>query len=215
MLEVGVSEELVKNGLLNLKVDKILPFRFITAARYVPRLESVLEQLMFKALGTTCKLEKKATLLVDVSGSMSSGISSRTEVTGVDVACGLAVLAREMFLDVKVFTFSGEVVEVPARRGFALRDAINSSQEHGSTYMGKALEEVSRKGFSDGLTIVITDEQSHDEIRVIPANTYVVNVSTNQNGVVYDKVVHIDGFSEATLNFILEYEKSKEVGYGS
>lgn len=41
-----------------------------------------------------------------------------------------------MFDDLRVFTFSNQVVEVPARRGFALRDAIVTSQGHGGTQLG-------------------------------------------------------------------------------
>ena len=48
-------------------------------------------------------------------------------------------------------------MEVPPRRGRALRDAIVGSQPHGSTFLGKAVAEIDHKG--DRL-IGFTDEQS-------------------------------------------------------
>ena len=59
------------------------------------------------------------------------------------------------------FTFSNDLVEVPPRRGFALRDALDSSQPHSATYLGRALENIREK--YDRI-IVVTDEQAHDDV---------------------------------------------------
>jgi hypothetical protein len=80
-----------------------------------------------------------------------------------DAAYGLAVLLREVGEKVSVFSFSDSLVEVPARRGFALRDAIDASQRHNSTQLGKAVDVLNRKHGYDRL-IVISDEQAHDAV---------------------------------------------------
>ena len=98
----------------------------------------------------------------------------------IDAACGLAVLAREIGDEVEIFTFSNEVVKVPPRRGFALRDAIVNSQPHGGTYLGKAVTEVDRK---DARLIVFTDEQAHDPVGAPKGIGYMVNVASYQHGV--------------------------------
>ena len=36
---------------------------------------------------------------------------------------------------------------------------------------------------------------------------YVINVGSAQNGIGYGRCVHIDGFSEAIVDFILEHER--------
>jgi len=72
-----------------------------------------------------------------------------------DAAYGLAVLLREIGEKVTVYSFSDELVE--ARRGFALPDAIDVSQRHNSTQLGKAVDELNKKERYDRL-IVITDE---------------------------------------------------------
>jgi predicted peroxiredoxin len=82
-------------------------------------------------------------------------------MTRLDAAVGLAVLAREIGQDVEIFTFSNDVKKVPPRRGFALRDAIVSSQPHGGTELGKAITQVDQKGVR---LIVFTDEQAHDPV---------------------------------------------------
>ena len=58
-----------------------------------------------------------------------------------------------------MFSFSNALVEVPARRGFAQRNAIDASQSHGATYLGKAVDALNQNERYDRL-IVITDEQA-------------------------------------------------------
>jgi hypothetical protein len=98
-------------------------------------------------------------------------------------------------------------VRVPSRRGFALRDAIDASQTHGSTYLGRALEEI-RESY-DRL-IVITDEQSHDRIPDPTGKGYMINVASYKNGVGYGAWTHIDGWSEAVIGYIRELESVSE-----
>jgi len=207
--ENGVSDDLVRNALANINVERVLPFRFITAARYAPALEPELEVAMLKCPDSKEKVGGKTRLLIDVSGSMARSISAKSELTRMDAACALAILAREMFSDVEIYTFSREIVQVPTRRGFALRDAIVGSQAHLATYLGKAVNKMNSLGY-DRL-IVFTDEQSDDVVGdPIAKNSYLINVASEKNGVGYGKWNHIDGFSEAVLDYIVEFEKLEE-----
>lgn len=199
MDESGVDKKLVFSALEQMKVERVLPYRFITAARYVPQWEDKIETAMMKCLGSLEKLEGQTVILADVSGSMDAKVTD-SEINRIDVACGLAILAREI-CDAQVYSFSDKVKEVPARHGFALRDAITHSQSHGSTYLGKAVKELNEKVPYDRL-IVVTDEQSQDAVPPPVDKGYMINVDSNQNGVGYGKWVHIDGFSEATLDYI-------------
>ena len=205
MQSVDVSETAIKDGLLRMRTDRVLPFRFIAAARYAPRLEPELEAVMFKCVAEVQKLPGKTVLLVDVSGSMEHPISAKSEMSRFDAACGLAVLAREICESVEVLTFSNQVVQVPPRRGFALRDAVLGSQMHRGTYLGQAVELVNQNFDYDRL-IVFTDEQSHDRVPAPSGKGYVVNVASCKNGVGYGAWRHIDGFSESVLDYIRESE---------
>jgi fructose-specific component phosphotransferase system IIB-like protein len=213
--EAGVDEKLVLSALEGMNTQRVLPFRFLAAARYAPQWEPALEQAMLKSVaGQTSqentKLAGKTVLLVDVSGSMTAPLSRRSEMQRTDAAYGLAVLLREIGEKVAVFSFSNGLVEVPGGRGFALRDAIDQSQSHGPTYLGKALEELNARQRYDRL-IVITDEQAHDTVPNPKGKGYVINVASYQNGVGYGKWTHIDGWSESVVGYIHALESTAEV----
>ncbi len=199
MAEAKVDEELVRTGLSRMKTERVLPFRFIAAARYAPQWEPELEKAMLRSLEGQSRLPGKTVLLVDVSGSMDAPLSRRAEMRRNDAAYGLAVLLCEIAEQVSIYTFSDNLVRVPSRQGFALRDALNASQPHNGTYLGKALGEINEK--YDRL-IVITDEQSHDSVPNPRARGYVINVASFQNGVGYGKWVHIDGWSDSVIEYI-------------
>lgn len=225
------DESLVIAALQNIRAEKVLPFRFIAAARYSPQWESYIEQGMMKCLGTQEKITGKTVLLVDVSSSMNTRLSFKSDMTRIDAACGLAILAREVFENIRIFTFSMKLVEVPARRGFALRDAVMNSQVHSGTPLGLAVECIyadKSKKFStfnfgsygdhpisyqgqnlrpDRL-IVLTDEQSADPVRDPIGKGYMINVASYQNGVGYGAWTHIDGWSEAIIDYIRESEET-------
>jgi 60 kDa SS-A/Ro ribonucleoprotein len=204
MAEAKVGERAIRDGLDRMKTERVLPFRFIAAARYAPQWEAELERAMLRALQGQAsegqpKLPGKTVLLVDVSGSMDAPLSRRSEMCRNDAAYGLAVLLREIAENVSIYSFSNGLVRVPARQGFALRDAINSSQAHSSTYLGKALSCIEEP--YDRL-IVITDEQSHDPVPNAKARGYLINVASYQNGVGYGAWTHIDGWSDSVIEYI-------------
>jgi 60 kDa SS-A/Ro ribonucleoprotein len=203
MEQVKVDERLVFTALKEMKTDRVLPFRFIAAARYAPQWEDALESGMFACVKEQPKLKGRTVLLVDVSGSMDAQLSRKAEMTRADAGYGLAVLLREVCEKVEIHSFSDHTTRIPARRGFALRDAIHGSQPHSGTMIGAAVREVA--GSYDRL-IVITDEQAHDQLPAPSAAGYVINVASFKNGVGYGKWMHIDGWSEAVIGYIREFE---------
>ena len=233
MAEVGVDENIIFDGLSDMKTEKVLPFRFISAARFVPQWERQLELAMFKCLEGHKKLPGKTVLLIDVSGSMDNAISSKSDLKRYDAANGLAILARELCDDVSIYSFSMSLKQIPARRGFALRDAIATSQEHGGTPLGLAIKSIyAPKTFVENTTnfgygygnqstnfqgqaqypnrlIVLTDEQSSDPVpNPVTGKGYMINVASNKNGVGYGAWNHIDGWSEAVFDYIQELESN-------
>jgi 60 kDa SS-A/Ro ribonucleoprotein len=201
MREAGVDESLVLAGLGAMNIARVLPFRFLAAARYAPQWEEALEQAMLRSLVDQPKLRGRTIVLVDISGSMTAPLSRRSEMRRTDTAYGLAVLVREICEQVAVFSFSDRVVEVPARRGFALRDAIDASQPHSGTLLGNAVEWLNTSERYDRL-IVITDEQAHDRVPAPKGKGYVINVASYKNGVGYGKWTHIDGWSDSVIEYI-------------
>jgi len=201
-----VDESLVFAALDRMKTARILPFRFIAAAKHAPQWESRIERAMLKCLEGREKLPGKTVLLVDVSGSMDRPISRKSDLVRYDAANGLAILARELCEEVAVYSFSNEVIRIPDLRGFALRDAIARSQPHCSTYLGEAVRYINETESYDRL-IVLTDEQSHDPVPDPKGKGYMINVASYKNGIGYAPWLHIDGWSEAVLDYISAYEE--------
>ena len=202
MREAGVNHDLIRKGIAGVRAGKLLPINFIAAARTNPMFESALESKFVECFADRPARAGSTIILVDVSGSMDARLSGRSELTRMDVACSLAMIGREMFGALRVLTFSDDLVEVPARRGFSLRDAVTNSQTHGSTALGKAV----RKLPACDRLIVITDEQSSDPL---PKRTgYLINVASNQNGIGYGSWIHIDGWSDKVLDYIVRLEET-------
>jgi hypothetical protein len=209
MYDSGVSKELFKQSLDSPK--RMLPFSFIRCAKAVPVWEDVIEEAMLRTMRNRDRNEfcllGRTIVLVDVSGSMKNKISSKSETTLLDCACGLAMLLREVCAEIEIVTFSNEVVRVPPRHGFALRDSIIKSQPHGGTLMGKAVDIVSHTTCKR--LIVITDEQSHDSMpNPSIYHKYILNIASSEKGVAVDKSwVKVNGFSEYSINYIRELEQ--------
>lgn len=209
MVETGVSKSLVDKALTDGAArSKVLPFRFLAAARAVPQWEDIIDKAMLLAVGDPYTLTGRTLVLVDVSGSMDDALSDKSDMNRMDAATGIAILLRERCEEVAVVTFSNQIVSVPPRHGMALRDAIVNSQLHAGTWMGRAVAEAGAKAEYDRI-VVVTDEQSADRV---PAprpgsKAYIINVAPNKNGVAAEGGwTRISGFSEAVIDYIHQVE---------
>ena len=211
MEQAGVDGKLVREAILARKggAEKLLPFRYIAAARYAKQFEPELDTAMQAALAELPKLAGTTVVLVDNSGSMSARLSRRSDMTRADAAAGVAIVARGVCESVRVFAFSDNCVEVPPRAGLALRDAIHTATRMGSTQLGAAVKRVSE--LPHDRLVVITDEQSADRVPEPKGLGYMINVASNRNGVGYGKWLHVDGWSDAIVRFISEHEASDRV----
>jgi len=210
MEQAGVDVQLVRDAILARKggAEKVLPFRYIAAGRHAKQFEPQLDTAMQAALAELPKLTGTTIVLVDNSGSMSAGLSRKSDMTRADVAAGVAIVARGVCESVRVFAFSDDCVEVPPRTGVALRDAIQTATRTGGTQLGAAVRMVS--DLPHDRLIVVTDEQSADRVPEPKGLGYMVNVASNRNGVGYGRWLHVDGWSDAVLRFIAEHERTEE-----
>src|SRR5215831_11652980 len=223
MREAGVSDKLVVRALGEMKTDRVLPFRFIAAARYAPQHEPQLEQAMFRSLKNQTPLPGTTALVVDTSPSMwMARLSRNSDMDRFEAAAGLAILLRETAERVNVYAVNEKAYEVPPRRGFALRDALAATKNNWSRG-GLAVAAANRDGYDR--IIVITDGQWHfsdtttvqgygegDPQTVAPApltkQAYMINVASYKNGVGYDKWMNIDGWSDSVIEYIRALEKT-------
>jgi len=212
MAAAGCDLDLVRDAIVARKggAERVLPFRYIAAARACPQLEPAIDTALCASIGEMTPFRGRTAVLVDVSGSMDVRLSARSDLTRKDAAAALAAILPGK---VRMFSFADRVMEVPARRGMAGVDAIRNSQ-NGGTRLFQAIETVNRDVTYDRI-IVITDEQAFppagNAASTCPAPKglgYMINVASNRNGVGYGPWVHIDGFSEQVLRFIAEHEAS-------
>lgn len=204
MEQAGVDRDLVKDAVLARRgAKRVLPFRYIAAARACPSMEPCLDEAMQEAVRYLPMLEGETIILVDVSGSMNQPLSQRSDMRRIDAAAGLAVLANAS--SARVFTFSDQVVEVPRRAGMGGIDAIMRSQPNRMTYLGQAVSRINEKPH-DRL-IVITDEQSADQVPApVAGRAYMINVASSEKSVNFGAWTGISGFSENVFRFIEAHE---------
>ena len=203
MEQARVDDTLIRDAVLARKgAHRVLPFRFIAAARAVPRFEMWLDTALRANIAATEPLSGRTIVLVDVSGSMDAALSARSDLTRVDAAAALASVANG---NLRVFTFSNNLVEVPARRGMSGVDAVVKSQPHGGTRLGAAVTAIN--GIEHDRLIVVSDEQPQDAVpQPVAKYAYMINVASARNGIGYGPWTHIDGFSERVFTFIRENE---------
>ena len=222
LIKHRVDINLIRKSLHEMNPERVLPFRFISAAQAVPELEDALEVGMLKCLSSHKKLPGETVLLIDVSGSMDWKLSDNSVMNRIDAACGLSILLREICEDVRIYTFSHELVQVPPRRGFALRDAITTSQRHSGTCLGAAVKAMysndkpkqegwraiafNGQNLRPDRLIVMTDEQSHDKVPDPVGVAYMINVASYKNGVGYGPWINCSGWSASVVTWIQELE---------
>lgn len=227
MQTAGVDAELIRDAIITRKngAHRVLPFRFISAARACPAFEPQLDIAMQAVLAQAPKIGGKTVIVADVSGSMTGRLSAKSELTRMDAGCALAAIGRELFSDVRIFATAGNdytrvhaTQEVPARRGIALVDAISQMCRPlggGGIFLTQVMDWLRKEVGEADRVIVVTDEQDCDLARSplsavpIAKKAFMLNVGTDKNGIGYgQKWTNITGFSENVFSFIRELEQS-------
>lgn len=231
MHEAGIAKKVVADYGATLDLSRVLPFRFIAAARAVPQWEDVIEPMLLKSCSTQEKLPGKTVLVVDVSGSMytKGNVSARSDMTRVDVAAALAAICREICEEPAIYATAGDdsrrihaTAAVPSRRGFALADLFGnrgfaSTLGGGGIFLVQCLNWIKEREKTADRVIVLTDEQDCDnkfnpsQADAFGKRNYLVNIASARNGIAYDKFVHIDGWSEAIIDYIRSSETEATV----
>lgn len=228
MIAVGVDERKIR-ARFDGPFTKVLPFRFIAAAKYAPRFEADIERAMLRVCAELPTLAGVTALVVDTSPSMwDARISAKSELDRFEAAAALAILAREVCESVHVWAFNERAYEVPARRGFALRDALAATKGQASCG-GLAVAAANAQGYDR--IIVLTDGEwhympngetfslnaaLHARARVgvakdvapapLTGRAYMINVAPYQHAYSTARWHNIDGWSERVLDFVAAVE---------
>lgn len=225
MTQAGVDEALIRGALVARKgADRVLPFRFLTAAKYAPRYEDALQEALLAVTAAGPKLKGKTVVLVDTSGSMGAKLSGKSELTRLDASIALTAVLREQCEQAVIYATAGndslrtakQAMIPSSRRGFGLIAALQYSEISrqvggGGIFLSQAMAWVQAREPDADRIVVITDEQdtSRDNPRKVKPYTekaYMINVASAKNGIGYSNWVHIDGFSESAVRYMLELE---------
>ncbi len=231
MICVGIPEKTIREYGKNLDVKNVLPFRYIAAAKIVPQLEDMLEDMMYRSLASAEKIKGRTILVVDTSGSMHASISGKSDLNRLDAACALAILAREICEEVVIYATAGcdgnrkhATMLIPPRRGFALAEYIKSNEVEtkiggGGIFLTQCMDYIAEKESNNtkpDRVIVFTDEQDtggrgfepDKAKRLSKDKNYILNVGSYQNGVNSGSWETVTGFSEAVFEYIKAVENT-------
>ncbi len=224
MDEAGVAPSVIRLGFEKLDPGWLLPVNFYAASRAAPAWEREIEALMLQGLEQFPRLPGETVFIVDVSGSMQAGISARSQMTRLDVAAAMTLLAAETCEHIQIFATSGDdwhrihqTERLRPRRGFALCDDVRDASNRlggGGIFTRQALEFVFAEMHNiPDRVIVFSDSQDCDHPgKQIPkpfgkAN-YIVDVSSHAHGINYAGIwtAEISGWSEHFLTYIFAIE---------
>ncbi len=224
MEAAGVTSTVIAAALARLETGRLLPLNYLAAALAVPRWQGEIEEVMLRSLAHLPTLAGYTVLIVDVSGSMHTLLSSKSDFSRLDAACALAMLARECCERITMYATAGNdgtrihaTALVRPHRGFALREVIGHTVDRlgrGGIFTRQCLEYIATQEREQPTRIVVvTDSQDCD----VPMNglprpfgerNYILDVSAQEHGMNYDGVwtAEISGWSEQFLRFIVAVE---------
>jgi hypothetical protein len=227
MHDAGVEKYRVIDYAQHVNLSRVLPFRFVAAARAVPMWEDICDAMFLRCAEQAPKLPGKTILIVDTSGSMyrTGNISAKSDMRRIEAAGALAAIAREVCEDPRIYATAGNdarrvhaTMEMPARRGMALVDLVANNGlagkiGGGGIFLHQCLTWVRDREKTADRIIVITDEADCDlarkasEAPAFATHNYLINISVERNGIGYKpNWTHIDGWSEAVINYIMACE---------
>jgi hypothetical protein len=228
MQEANVSRESMAKAFANCKVDMLLPIDFLKARKYAPDWTREIEELMYRCAQTWPKLSGWTTLAVDVSGSMGSAISAKSEFSRMDAAASMAVLAAECCDHVSIYATAGNdgtrkhaTKKIEALRGFALADKILEAKHTlggGGIFTRQVCDFIRDKEEAPDRLLIFSDSQDCDypdsgQPKPHGKSNYIIDVSSHLHGVNYKGVwtAEIAGWSERFLKFVAMMEQSSSL----
>lgn len=228
MQKVGVPNELIYQGLLSLNTKKLLPINYLSAAKHAPDFNDILEKMMLQSLANLPKLSGHSVFIVDVSGSMNSRVSSQSNMTRLDCAIAMAILASGLCETITLYATAGndytcihQTQKLSNRMGFGLGNVILKAADnlgHGGIFTRQCLEFIQNdlqrqpNYQKPERLLVFSDSQDCDRVQKLPQpfanNNYIIDVSAHTHGINYQGVwsAEISGWSEHFLRFIAALE---------
>lgn len=224
MVKENVDKTIIKNGLLTLKNNMLLPLDFLKTSRINPEFSREIEDSMVDSYKNLPKLPGKTLFIVDISGSMGSLTSGDSQFSRLDQACAMAMLAINQCESYELVATAGndctrigahEHIKYP-KRGFDVFNQIVDTKRNiggGGIFTRQCLEWCKTNvGSEFDRIIIFSDSQDCDNVDKTPKPfgkyNYICDVSANTKGINYKGcwTAEISGWSENFLTFIAASE---------
>lgn len=224
MEDVGVDRNIIEKGFSKINPKWLLPLNYLSAAKYAPKYEQEIESLMIRSLNSSEKLAGHTIFVVDVSGSMGSNISGKSEFSRLKVAEAMAMIASNLCEKISIYVTAGsdssrihKTKLLSPRKGFSMMEKIEETVREmggGGIFTRQCLEYIyeQEKGRIPERIMIFSDSQDCDIKNKVPKPfgkyNYIIDVSANSHGINYDGVwtAEISGWSEHFIPFIMVTE---------
>lgn len=141
-----------------------LPFRFLSAYKSITGIGS---SMAFDALETavrsSCenipKLKGLTVIAIDVSGSMTTSVSGKSDVSCVQIGAMLGLIANRICEDSIVYTFSDGLKKIPVGRNTSILENAIRLRTEGGTNMTLPFMEIMRNKIKPDRVIVLSDNE--------------------------------------------------------
>lgn len=207
--------------------SRMLPFRFLSAYRNAAmrRTLDALESAVNASIDNLPKLPGRTVIAVDVSGSMSSIVSAKSDIICGEIGMLLGIIANRICEDAIFYTFNTRLSQprIPTQSGI-LYAAMNESHRcSGGTDMSLPLEEMIRSNIQADRIIYISDNECNRSQGIVQclADNYRRKVNKNlwvhaidlqgygTQQFIGPRTNIIAGWSEKVLDFVLLAEQGE------
>ena len=145
--------------------SKQLPFRFLSAYKNLPDsagscVYDALESAVEASIENMPRLSGTTVIAVDVSGSMSGLVSSKSDIQCCEIGMLLGLIANKMCDNSIFYTFNNSISKRPmSSRNGILHTTVNEAQANGGTDMRLPFQKMMADKVDADRVIIISDNQ--------------------------------------------------------
>lgn len=147
-----------------------LPFRFLSAYKNLPanagkKVMDALENAVAAACENVPKLPGRTVIAVDVSGSMSSNVSAKSEIRCCEIGMMLGMIANRICDDAIFYTFNNRISQKQIPSAGILYSTANEAMSYGGTDMNLPFTQMLTDKIRCERIIIISDNECNSHSR--------------------------------------------------
>lgn len=146
------------------KRSRQLPFRFLSAYKNLPanagkKVTDALEKAVEASCENVPKLPGRTVIAVDISGSMSSNVSAKSDVRCCEIGMMLGIIANRICEDDIFYVFNGAIEQKQIPSSGILYSTVHEAMAYGGTDMNLPFKKMLEDKIRCDRVIVISDNE--------------------------------------------------------